>query len=96
MEDAIALAAAIEAHPGDPIAAGRAYEAARRPILDKLTAAADASADWYERFAAHMTLPPLDFAMSYITRSGRIDLERLRTVSPQFVAAYERDRGARG
>jgi 2-polyprenyl-6-methoxyphenol hydroxylase-like FAD-dependent oxidoreductase len=96
MEDAIALAAAIEAHSGDPIAAGRAYEAARRPILDKLTAAADASADWYERFAAHMTLPPLDFAMSYITRSGRIDLERLRTVSPQFVAAYERDRGARG
>jgi 2-polyprenyl-6-methoxyphenol hydroxylase-like FAD-dependent oxidoreductase len=95
MEDAIALAAAIEAHPGDPGAAAGAYEAARRPILDKLTAAADASADWYERFAAHMTLPPLDFAMSYITRSGRVDLERLRTVSPRFVAAYERDRRAR-
>jgi 2-polyprenyl-6-methoxyphenol hydroxylase-like FAD-dependent oxidoreductase len=95
MEDAIALVAAIEAHPGDPVAAGGAYEAARRPILDKLTAAADASADWYERFAAHMTLPPLDFAMSYITRSGRVDLDRLRTVSPRFVAAYERDRGAR-
>jgi 2-polyprenyl-6-methoxyphenol hydroxylase-like FAD-dependent oxidoreductase len=89
MEDAIALARAIEANPGDAGAAARAYEAARRPILDKLTTAANASAAWYERFAEHMKLPPLEFAMSYITRSGRVDLERLRAVSPRFVAAYE-------
>jgi 2-polyprenyl-6-methoxyphenol hydroxylase-like FAD-dependent oxidoreductase len=89
MEDAIALARAVEAHPGDMIEAVRAYEAARRPILDKLTTAADASAEWYERFAEHMKLPPLEFAMSYITRSGRVDLARLRAVSPKFVAAYE-------
>jgi hypothetical protein len=32
--------------------------------------------------------------MSYLTRSGRIiDLARLRAVSPQFVARYERSRG---
>ncbi len=89
MEDAIALARAIEAHPADPRAAAQAYEAGRRPILDKLTAAADASAAWYERFAEHMALAPLEFAMSYITRSGRVDLDRLRAVSPGFVAAYE-------
>ena len=94
MEDAFALARAIEAHPADPPAAVRAYEATRRPILDKLTTAADASAAWYERFAEHMRLPPLDFAMSYITRSGRVDLDRLRAVSPRFVAAYERYRRA--
>ena len=94
MEDAFALARAIEAHPADPPAAVRAYEATRRPILDKLTTAADASAAWYERFAEHMRLPPLDFAMSYITRSGRVDLDRLRLVSPRFVAAYERYRRA--
>lgn len=89
MEDAIALARTLEAHPGDMIEAVRAYEAARRPILDKLTTAANASAEWYERFAEHMRLPPLEFAMSYITRSGRVDLGRLRAVSPKFVAAYE-------
>jgi 2-polyprenyl-6-methoxyphenol hydroxylase-like FAD-dependent oxidoreductase len=89
MEDAIALAGAIEAHPGDLPAALLAYEAARRPILDKLTAAAEASAGWYERFPQHMRLPPMEFAMSYITRSGRVDLDRLRRVSPRFVAAYE-------
>jgi len=89
MEDAIALARAIGTHPADAGAAARAYEAARRPVLDKLTKAADASAEWYERFAEHMRLPPLEFAMSYVTRSGRVDLERLRAVSPKFVAAYE-------
>jgi 2-polyprenyl-6-methoxyphenol hydroxylase-like FAD-dependent oxidoreductase len=89
MEDATALAQAIDAHPRDVAAATAAYEAARRPILDKLTAAANASAQWYERFPEHMKLPPLEFAMSYITRSGRVDLERLRAVSPRFVAAYE-------
>src|SRR5262245_5938620 len=81
LEDAIALAGAIRAHPGDLRAAVLAYEAARRPILDKLTAAADASADWYERFPEHMALEPMQFAMSYITRSGRVGLDRLRRVS---------------
>jgi 2-polyprenyl-6-methoxyphenol hydroxylase-like FAD-dependent oxidoreductase len=95
MEDAIALARAIEAHPGDLVEAIRAYEAARRPILDKLTAAANASAEWYEHFAEHMALPPLEFAMSYVTRSGRVDLNRLRAVSPRFVTAYQQYRGAR-
>ena len=89
MEDAIALGRAVEANSGDAAAAMRAYEAARRPILEKLTTAANASADWYARFADHMKLAPLEFAMSYITRSGRVDLNRLRKVSPQFVAAYE-------
>src|SRR5262249_11180222 len=89
MEDAIALARAIETHPRDLVEAGRAYEGAPRPILDQLTTATRASAAWYERFAEHMTLAPLEFAMSYITRSGRVDLDRLRAVSPKFVAAYQ-------
>lgn len=92
MEDAIALAEQIGAHPRDARDAARAYEARRRPILDKLTTAADASADWYEGFAQHMKLPPMDFAMSYITRSGRVDLDRLRRVSPRFIEAYEASR----
>jgi 2-polyprenyl-6-methoxyphenol hydroxylase-like FAD-dependent oxidoreductase len=82
MEDAIALAKALHEHPGNALAA---FEAARRPIVEKLVAAADASAQWYERFAEHMRLAPRDFAWSYIQRSGRIDPARLRKTSPKFV-----------
>lgn len=91
MEDAVALAKALEKHADIP-AALAAYEEARKPIVANLLAAASASAAWYERFAGHMALAPMDFAMSYITRSGRVDLERLRRSSPAFVAAYEASR----
>ena len=96
MEDAIALDRALAAHPGDLVAALDAFEAARRPIVEKLVDAANASGAWYERFADHMALAPLDFAMSYVTRSGRVDLERLRQASPRFVARYERERTRAG
>ena len=93
MEDAIALAKALETHAPDIDSALAAYEAARKPLVARLVAAADSSAAWYERFAEHMALAPMDFAMSYVTRSGRVDLERLRRSSPAFVAAYEASRG---
>jgi hypothetical protein len=34
--------------------------------------------------------------MSYVMRSGRIDLERLRKLSPGFVARYECDSSKTG
>jgi 2-polyprenyl-6-methoxyphenol hydroxylase-like FAD-dependent oxidoreductase len=92
MEDAIALDRALAAHPGRVREALAAYEVARRPVLEKLVAGANGSARWYQDFADHMKLPSADFAMSYITRSGRIDLERLRKLSPGFVAWYEDSR----
>ena len=88
LEDAIALAAAIAADADIPSALA-AFDAARKPAVATLTAAANRSAEWYENFAEHMQLDPLDFAMSYITRSGRVDIDRLRATSPEFVAAYE-------
>jgi 2-polyprenyl-6-methoxyphenol hydroxylase-like FAD-dependent oxidoreductase len=88
IEDAIALTKALEAESG--IAAGLArYEAERKPIVKKLVTAARTSAGWYENFPAHMQRGLLDFAHSYITRSGRIDDARLRAMSPQFMARYE-------
>ncbi|MFN3147523.1 MAG: hypothetical protein ACE368_20835 [Paracoccaceae bacterium] len=36
-----------------------------------------------------MAKPPLEFAFDYVTRSGRIDLDRLRAQSPRFMADYE-------
>ena len=85
MEDAIALVKALRERPGDIPGALAAYEAARRPIVEKLVAAADASGAWYERFPEHMKLAPREFAWSYIQRSGRIDPARLRKISPRFV-----------
>jgi 2-polyprenyl-6-methoxyphenol hydroxylase-like FAD-dependent oxidoreductase len=93
MEDAIALDRALAAHEDDVALALPAFEAARRPIVEKIVAGASASAAWYEHFAEHMELNPAEFAMSYMMRSGRIDIERLRKLSPRFVAQYERERG---
>jgi 2-polyprenyl-6-methoxyphenol hydroxylase-like FAD-dependent oxidoreductase len=92
IEDAIALDKALAAHGDDVAAALTGFEEARRPVVEKIVAGANASAAWYEHFAAHMELAPADFSMSYITRSGRVDIERLRKLSPRFVARYERER----
>ncbi|MGC2436485.1 MAG: FAD-dependent monooxygenase [Pseudolabrys sp.] len=93
MEDAIALDKALT-HSDDIGAALAAYEATRRPILEKLVSGANGSATWYEHFAEHMRLAPVALAMSYITRSGRIDIDRLRRLSPRFVDQFERNRSA--
>jgi 2-polyprenyl-6-methoxyphenol hydroxylase-like FAD-dependent oxidoreductase len=91
-EDAIALARALDENWGDVPTALAAFEAARRPIVETLTAAAEASAAWYEDFAAHMALAPIDFALSYIQRSGRVDLDRLARIAPAFVARVRAER----
>jgi len=92
IEDSIALARALRTNPRDLPAALGEYQAKRKPILDKLVTAANASAQWYEHFGEHMALPPYDFAMSYLSRTGRMDIERIRKVAPKFVAEWERRR----
>lgn len=86
MEDAIALTKSLFEFRNDIPGALAAFEAARRPVVEKLVAAADASGDWYEHFPEHMRLAPREFAWSYIQRSGRIDPEKLRKIAPKFVA----------
>src|SRR4029077_12142050 len=87
IEDAIALTRALEAER-DLEAAFARYQHERQPIVKKLVSAARASAEWYARFPEHMKLDLIDFAYSYITRSGRIDEARLRAMSPAFMARY--------
>ncbi|WP_454616225.1 FAD-dependent monooxygenase [Bradyrhizobium cenepequi] len=91
IEDAIALTKALETEAHVSTALHR-YEAERKPIVKKLVTAARTSADWYEKFPEHMKLELMDFAFSYITRSGRIDDARLRAMSPSFMAGYEASR----
>ena len=92
IEDAIALTKALEVER-DVAAALAHYQRERQPIVKKLVTAARTSADWYAKFPEHMKLDLMDFAYSYITRSGRIDDARLRAMSPQFMARYEAAKG---
>jgi len=92
IEDAIALTKALEAEADISGALAR-YETERKPIVKKLVTAARTSAGWYEKFPDHMKLDLMDFAYSYITRSGRIDDARLRAMSPEFMARYEAAKG---
>jgi 2-polyprenyl-6-methoxyphenol hydroxylase-like FAD-dependent oxidoreductase len=91
IEDAIALTKALEAE-GDTAAGLARYQNERQPTVSKLVTAARASADWYAKFPEHMKLDLMDFAHSYITRSGRIDDARLRAMSPAFMARFEASR----
>jgi hypothetical protein len=65
------------------------FQQQRRPIARKIVHAANTSARWYDDFGSRMDLPSLEFAFSYLTRSGRVDMHRLRGVSPRFLADYE-------
>jgi 2-polyprenyl-6-methoxyphenol hydroxylase-like FAD-dependent oxidoreductase len=87
--DVIALAKALRDQGADVPGALQAYETTRRPVVDKLVDAANRSAAWYEHFVEHMQLEPWALAWSYIQRSGRVDIDKLRKVSPRFVAGYE-------
>src|SRR5262249_28093506 len=86
LADVFATGNALDGEPNNLRRAVEAYEAARRPVVEKLVKAARTSAAWYERFGEHMKLKPLDFGYSYITRSGRIDDNQLRAMSPRFMA----------
>ena len=50
---------------------------------------ADLSLLRFERMEEDMGLDPITFAYRLMTRSGRIDREKLRKRDPGFVAAYE-------
>jgi 2-polyprenyl-6-methoxyphenol hydroxylase-like FAD-dependent oxidoreductase len=91
IEDAIALTKALETERNLGEALAR-YQSERQPIVKKLVTAARTSADWYAKFPEHMKLDLMDFAYSYITRSGRIDDARLRAMAPHFMARYEASR----
>ena len=85
MEDADALAAALDGSGGRVAEGLERFEAARRPVVDKLLAGAAGSWSWYERFADRMHLSAHEFAYDYMTRSGRVSDERLRAVAPRFM-----------
>jgi 2-polyprenyl-6-methoxyphenol hydroxylase-like FAD-dependent oxidoreductase len=88
-EDAIALDRAFGEAGEDAPRALAAFERERRPVVEKILAAAYASSHWYERLREKMTLEPWQLAYDYMTRSGRMSDVRLREVSPEFMACIE-------
>src|SRR4029453_11706141 len=88
LEDGIALAAALDAHP-DLRAARAAYEAERAIEVLKIQNAARNSTEWFENVKRYTALEAPQFAYSLLTRSQRISHENLRLRDPQFVAAME-------
>jgi anthraniloyl-CoA monooxygenase len=89
MEDAIALAAALRTGATVP-AALSAYEAARRPQVESLQRAAQASLEWFEATERYHDTEPLQFAFNLLTRSLRITHDNLRVRDPAFVTEVDR------
>lgn len=85
MEDAIALADALDRHGRVPDAL-EAYESERRPVVESTQRAAQTSLQWFEETERYFgTLEPLQFAASLLTRSLRITHENLKLRDPGFV-----------
>lgn len=84
MEDAIELARAVAASPGDMRAALVDYEAAARPSVDHIQSSARPSLSWWEHFGRYYrAFEPTTFAFHFMTRS--IGRERLARRDPAFV-----------
>ena len=94
MEDALYLVHSLKSRLPDLEAALADFEARRRPMVEKLVAAANASMDWYGDFGARMKLPPHEFVLSYLKRSGRMTNDQLRRFAPGFMAQYDAFKGA--
>ena len=89
LEDAIALAKAF-ADRGEIAGALPYFQQQRKPIVDGMQEAALESLRWFENMGDDFALDPIVFAYRLMTRSGRLDKEKLRRRDHAFVAAYER------
>jgi anthraniloyl-CoA monooxygenase len=88
LEDAIALARCF-ADGRDVTSTLAQFERLRKPVIDAYQEAAFASLLLFENAADDLHLDPLPFAFKLMTRSKKIDYEKLRRRDPQFIAAYE-------
>ena len=88
MEDAIALADLLETSAGIP-AILAAYEDGRRPAVESLQRAAQASLQWFEDTERYMDLEPIQFAFTLLTRSLRVTHQNLKVRDPVFVTKVD-------
>lgn len=89
MEDAIALAGALEQYP-DLDSALNAYELERKPVVEVFQKAARESQFYFETLKRYLNLAPMQFAFQLLTRSGRISYDDLRLRDTRFGDAIDR------
>lgn len=90
MEDAVALFKAMRECGCDLRQAFALFQATRMPPMKKIWDAANVSLRWYEDMDRLVgTLGPVEFAYSYMTRTGRVSHEEVRRRDPGLAAAYE-------
>ena len=63
--------------------------------MEQYQQAALDSLRWFEEMGDYMHLDPLPFAVEAMTRSKRVDFEKLRQRDPEFVARVAEYRAAR-
>jgi len=90
LEDAIALAADIDAAGGNLDAALKVYQDSRSIEVLRIQNAARNSTEWFENVERHARLEPDQFAYSLLTRSQRISHENLRLRDARYVGEFER------
>ncbi len=89
MEDAIALASALEQH-NDIEAALNAYEIERKPVVEIFQMAAQVSQTYFETIKRYLNLDPMQFTFQLLTRSGRISYDDLRLRDPRYGDSVDR------
>ncbi len=89
MEDCIALASAMRREP-DVKRALALYEAEWRPPVEALQRTANISLDWFQNTERYMSMTPLQFNFSLLTRSLRVTHGNLARRDPAIVAAMDR------
>ena len=82
IEDAIALAAALAAH-ADTSEAFAAYEAARRPSVQRFKHLAARSQNWWSSFRDRAGDAPEVMALSYMTRAGNLGIGHYAAEFPE-------------
>ena len=90
MEDAVALAQALQRHPAALEAAFTDYELERQPVVERFQEAARDSATWFENVRRYDGFDPVQFACNLLTRSGRIGHLELTRRDPAFAATVDR------
>lgn len=90
MEDSVALFKAFEDCGSDVQSALARFQQTRLPPMKKIWDAANVSIHWYEEMDQLVgTLGPVEFAYSYMTRTGRVDHAEVRRRDPELARAYE-------